>query len=324
MYVVFKYQLPFKMADKMSDAEIRKELIALGEKSIGPITDTTRPLYLKKLTRLKSENKSKSFKSRGRNKQLVTLSSDESDEDDIPETSVRSKSANKSRSLRSNTSLNLTNSSRKPSNTNKPVGTGKESVVTRRHVVKTSTVRSKNIERDETDNGDPHNSTMWDDEPLTRSAIMQTSFNSTLNRTRGFEDSIRLHDKDFGNEFSDSDREDVKPSVVSQSVNTSARLNDSSRWTPRFGNWRSRPLYKSTVQSSSRTNTYSPRLHSSFSDQTGVMGTDGFKAKDSSSSYTFSQFISAFLVVMAILFFGFLTFMYLSMQRAEDAREQGN
>ena len=308
------------MAEKMSDAEIRKELMTLGEKSIGPITDTTRPLYLKKLAKLKSENKSKSFKSRGRNRQLVTLSSDESDEDDVEETTASHKITSRSRSLRSNKSLNISSSSKRTRDTVKPTVTVKETVVTRRHTNARSV--NKPIE-DETGNGNPHNSTFYDDEPLSRSAVMQTSFNSTLNRTRGFDDSVRSYGRDFGNEFSDSDQEDDKPSLVSQSVNTSPRLNDSSRWTPRFGGLKTRPHTKSSYQSTSRTATYSPRLYSSFSDQTGIMGTDGLKSKESSYSYTFSQFISAFLVVIAICFFVFLTFMYLSMQRAEDARKQG-
>lgn len=75
------------MAEKMSDADLRKELISYGEKSIGPITDSTRPLYLKKLNRLIAEKKKKHFSEtrrtppRNPSRKLVGLSSDESGDD---------------------------------------------------------------------------------------------------------------------------------------------------------------------------------------------------------------------------------------------------
>lgn len=40
---------------KMSDAELRKELLKLGA-SVGPITNTTRSVYIKRLEKLKKEN----------------------------------------------------------------------------------------------------------------------------------------------------------------------------------------------------------------------------------------------------------------------------
>ena len=60
------------MASALSDSELRKQLIAHGQKSVGPITETTRPLYVKKLDKLIAE-KSKSDKAANRSKASTRL-----------------------------------------------------------------------------------------------------------------------------------------------------------------------------------------------------------------------------------------------------------
>ena len=72
------------MADKITDDELRKEILALGGEKIGPITSTTRSIYLKKLNQLRAKQTSAQKrpgrrKSAGRN--LGSFSSEESDED---------------------------------------------------------------------------------------------------------------------------------------------------------------------------------------------------------------------------------------------------
>ena len=69
------------MADELTDAELRKQLIAYGEKSVGPITDTTRAIYRKKLNHLKAADR-KASGGRGKaqtSSKLTVLSSDDSE-----------------------------------------------------------------------------------------------------------------------------------------------------------------------------------------------------------------------------------------------------
>ena len=69
------------MADDITDAELRKQLIAHGEKNIGPITDSTRAIYKKKLNHLKAAER-KASKGRGSaqsSRKLTALSSDDSE-----------------------------------------------------------------------------------------------------------------------------------------------------------------------------------------------------------------------------------------------------
>ncbi|KAI0213183.1 hypothetical protein LSAT2_001815 [Lamellibrachia satsuma] len=71
------------MAEQLTDKELRKELTALGDVSVGPITDTTRPLYVRKLKTLRENKKATASTSRRRfaSKKLLGFSSDESGDD---------------------------------------------------------------------------------------------------------------------------------------------------------------------------------------------------------------------------------------------------
>ena len=89
------------MADLITDAELRKQLIAHGEKSIGPITDTTRAIYRKKLNHLKAAER-KTSKGRGSaqtSSKLTALSSDDSEGEVESRTSAPAR-GRKSRSTR--------------------------------------------------------------------------------------------------------------------------------------------------------------------------------------------------------------------------------
>ena len=92
------------MADDLTDEQLRKELISLGEKSIGPITATTRSLYIKKLNHLRARRRSNA-KATGRkqtSKKLLGFSSDESEDDtDRKSTFDRSRQGGTSSSSRS-------------------------------------------------------------------------------------------------------------------------------------------------------------------------------------------------------------------------------
>ncbi len=93
------------MAENLTDEQLRRELIALGETGLGPITGSTRSIYLKKLKKLQEKGKpTKASKSRTTGKKLLGFSSDESD-DEQPSgrksgrkgrTGTRNKAANKS------------------------------------------------------------------------------------------------------------------------------------------------------------------------------------------------------------------------------------
>ena len=72
------------MADKLTDDQLRKALIELGEVNIGAVTASTRPIYLKKLNHLRARQK-QSANARGSkstNKKLLGFSSDESENDE--------------------------------------------------------------------------------------------------------------------------------------------------------------------------------------------------------------------------------------------------
>ena len=71
--------------EDLTDAELRQQLVAHGEKSIGPITDTTRAIYRKKLNHLKAAGR-KASKERNKSqsgRRLTALSSDDS-ENEVP------------------------------------------------------------------------------------------------------------------------------------------------------------------------------------------------------------------------------------------------
>ena len=67
------------MADKLTDDILKKEILALSGQTIGPITDSTRPIYVKKLNHLRAKQNATRQRSRGHN--LVGFSSEESDDD---------------------------------------------------------------------------------------------------------------------------------------------------------------------------------------------------------------------------------------------------
>ena len=71
------------MADQLSDKELRQELLGFGEKSIGPITATTRSIYVKKLNHLRARQHSQATPPARKvaSKKLLGFSSDESDDE---------------------------------------------------------------------------------------------------------------------------------------------------------------------------------------------------------------------------------------------------
>ena len=79
-----------KMAEIMTDKELREELVAFGETNLGPITGTTRALYLKKLNHYRARAKvpGKKGSSAPVSKKLLGFSSDESGDDAGPSTPV--------------------------------------------------------------------------------------------------------------------------------------------------------------------------------------------------------------------------------------------
>ena len=334
-----------KMADKMSNADLRKELIALGQKSIGPITETTRSLYLKKLNKLRSQKKTTSAVNNGPrravNKKLLGFSSDESEEEEHKETSV-SKRLTRSAQKDTSTAINKARNVPKDQALTRPLlksryNTSKlevpSSVVSNGSekgmgVLSTRNwpgLRSRNVERTE------ESSFSWsrktDNDPFADglddgTLLSMCKENDTVKSE--FSDSDREEGLDFTRtSLDDMSRSSEEPEMVSHSVNTSATLDKSVLWNTSSRN-ASGYLLNTNNRSMRSTQKAVPKLSPErYYDQTGVMGTDGFKAKEHVSAYKLPHYISTFLVIFAVLFFVLIAFMYINMHQSSENESLG-
>ena len=325
------------MAEK-SDAEIKSELISLGVSNIGPITDSTRPLYLKKLARLRAEKKtlsqstkaSPSRKSQRGNPEEPTrrtygISSDESDGDSTNIVASHSrKSVGKAqlttqskRPLRSSKgSFDSTRTFVSPPSSKGELNVTFENVATAKGKSKQkSTVRTALDESlSRTTYRSPN--TSLHDGPLMKSAYLQTSFNSTMDQTAGIDDSYLSQSRSVlhRNEFSDSDGDDTHDftSLRSQSFNSNG--------------FRSSQTRRRTTSQKSRHALSKPsyfRTRDSFLDPAGIMGTDGMKTADVKPYSKLSNYVSVVLLLMLALFFGFVFLVYTNIVLTETNRETG-
>lgn len=314
------------MAAILSDEKIKEELLSLGVKNIGPITDSTRPLYVKKLLRLKTEqqstvkdaDKKRSTRSSSKSSQprvVDTESSEESDHTPAPvtrkkaynsDTSFKAKkaTANVSLPISKSKSRNVKSPQAKVSRpSNAVAGSGNFSTF------------SPNVSRP-TANSTSY-SQLWDEsEPSMKTAHLQTSINSTVNRTF---DVTSQGDSYYRNEFSDSDQDDngvYQPGSSFRSYGVSSPGYQSTTSPPY-------PSYRQRDTSYANSSILRSRLRESFSDQTGVMDTDGYKITNNNAASKIPVYASKILILILLLFFGVLGAMYMTMQKAESNLERG-
>lgn len=237
------------MADELTDEELRKQLIAYGAKTVGPITATTRPIYLKKLNHLKVAAKkvnTSAVKSK-KGRRVLGFSSDESEDETSAEPANRSRSVGRSSRGRQNEST-VSSTTRTTRSTTKTDLDGSKSLL---GILGRRPLRSAS-------------DTNYDDSQH-KSFSMQASFASPgadtslsrlTDRGRGsrlsgafrpssrYNDDLELSDSDADHENGDGrdyhDETDLSctydsPERVSVSVNTSPRLDDSSLFNRTLG-----------------------------------------------------------------------------------------
>ena len=319
------------MAGVLNDRELRQQLQALGEKNIGPITSTTRALYVKKLDKLLGSQQ-RSGRGRTRPQQsrkLVGLSSDESEGEEEPATQV----ANRSRA-RASPGRNTRRSSR---------GTGEDTAA--EPVSRPAPRLPLRTRRSNYGTGDN-----WEPE---QSGLPGASSRGLLSRSRPPPEDDPEDEEPDGFQSSDTDGEMEQSidspssrdaSMVSRSINTSAHLNDSRFWNhssqPNSSNHdgsfsrkspgNSAPKSSSTLSNrrnqslrnrNRRSNVVYVSNHNSSSanhkDST-LLEEDkilksGFKTKEEPQSKC-SQYVSMVLVALIILFFAILTFVYMGLK----------
>ena len=267
------------MAEKLSDGELRKQLQALGE-TVGPITASTRYLYVKKLKNLSSSVKNQRSSSLTQNhgtKIKRSRSGGRSPHRQQPKTPSRNTRV-ASRAYREEDCPSELPSSPK--------------------LGKSATVSSSYYEQ-----------------PSTASINLQTSLNSTLNRSYDFNASAYgsiagkgdLSDIEYDDNAADTSTRSIGGSGDS-SVRRRERIfnNSFGKGMTSFG----RPLRS--------------RFYDSNDAQTGVMGVDGYKVKPKESVWQrVSPYVSKILLASVVIFVAFIVVSYVWMQRDEELLRKG-
>lgn len=327
------------MADK-SDADLKRELLSLGVTNIGPITDSTRPLYVKKLLRLKGEQKKNVAKvrkqspgrvhkpqdTRSKNATVVRPVHEFSSDESSSETEVSKKIPPKPRSDKKPPTVSQPKRSlRSRHSDHVEIGNASTSSKTSaRHTAKQrgSQLLNKSVSNVVTSR--TTNDSFMDEGPLMKSAYLQTSLNSTVNRTAGFDESDLSRSRSFlRSEFSDSDADDTEDFTSLRSSNVGGSFG-----LPLNGNGyqSAQSRFRSNFHKgklSSLHNSSRSRMRDSLLDQTGVMGTDGFKTTDVKADSKLPSYVSKFLVLLLVIFFGAVLLMYANIQMAETTLEKG-
>ena len=237
------------MADELTDAELRKQLIAYGEKSIGPITDTTRAIYRKKLNHLKAADR-KASRSRGKaqtSSKLTVLSSDDS-EGEVESRPSAPARGRKSRSTREKGrgSTGVPPPQPPAATVNKP--SPRRSLRSRRSFVpEPEPEQNESTEEDEEEEKPaPFSSSFFNSSssragPGMASTSLQVSMNNTLGLSRYDQpDSIEVSDSDL--DPNNDTQDDVypngpSPAKVAKSANSSPRSDDSSFFNKTWSRW---------------------------------------------------------------------------------------
>ena len=271
--------MPPKMAEKLSDGELRKQLQALGE-TVGPITASTRYLYVKKLNNLSASVKNQRSSSSTQNHGTKVK---------------RSRSGGRSphRQQPKTPSRNTRVASRTYKEEDYPSELPSSS-----KLGKSATVSSSYYEQ-----------------PSTASINLQTSLNSTFNRSYDFNASTYGSIAGKG-ELSDAEYDENAADTSTRSLGSSGD-----------GAVRRRERIFNNSFGKGMTSFGRP-LRSRFYDrneaQTGVMGVDGFKVKPKESVlHRVAPYVSKVLLASVVIFVAFIAVSYVWMQRDEELLRKG-
>ncbi len=339
------------MADELTDTELRKQLIALGEKNIGPITDTTRAIYRKKLNHLRAAER-KATRGKGRaqtSRKLVALSSDESDvEEARPSAPARGRKSRSSRGGRSGRNAPQQTAARPPA----PAPAPRRSLRGRRSVVPEPEPEDESEEEDETPTPPPPR-------PSRTSLALQVSMNNTMNYSHCDQpDSIEVSDPDSDPDLepNDHDTQDENGSPNLTQDDSSFFNRTWSKWMGNGNDSRRHPKPRSTStpeagrllrhrvslgNNTSRndglkrdgflndskhiTNNFAnnvgnhhskksrPLEQSSLLSEEESLAKHGFKTEEDPAEYSSMLYISKILVTVVVLFFLALAFGYLAL-----------
>jgi hypothetical protein len=313
------------MAETMSDKELRDELLAFGETNIGPITNTTRSLYIKKLNHYRARAKvpGKKGSSAVVSKKLLGFSSDESGDEAGP-----SRPATRRRGRPAKAAPKPTPEPRSPIPTYDDVP---------RHRTPTSVLRRRPLRplsrSAEPEDDDSLNGSMAASPPVdARSFNMQTSLNTTFTVDDTVDSSVMPSHETF--DSSDSDFDPLSPSKEDSTSSdfmfprTSTQVENNNKphgRPPPPG----RRVFPAATTSHGMSSPYPPRASDRL---TTVPLLTPTPARPSHSNHSrklpeetsTAQYISMFIVIVGILFFLGLGFTYLSMRSAAPEQDTGS
>lgn len=327
------------MAEIISDKELRQQLREYGDTNIGPITSSTRALYVKKLNHYKARNKQQSKRAASKpvRKKLLGFSSDESGDEDRASSRV----STRRRGRPAKTTAKQETPPRVPIPVNDLLSDRRSSLRRRgiRASSRTAAVdQSGNVgDDDDIENiyNPKHSFVAAAPSPANMASFnMQTSMNTTYSLLDNTQESVESppgtshhdwHAESF--ESSDSDLDPVSLDF------------DSGRMTNQMGNAASYSQYivptpetnhsshrsASTIlksyQKTDSNHTWKDKRTSTDEDN---IKQHGFKTREEPGS-KFAQYISMFLLVLAAMFFLCLAFMYLTMRsNIMDEDTEGN
>ena len=232
---------------ELSDVELRKQLIAHGEKSIGPITDSTRAIYRKKLNHLKAAERkaSKGRSSAQTSRKLTALSSDDSE----GEVESRTSAPARGRKSRSTRGKGRGSSRAQPPEPPAPAVSrpaprrllrSRGSFVPEPEPVQDGSTEEDDDEEEESSKPASFSSSIFSNSsragPSMASAGLQVSLNNTLGLSRYDQpDSIEVSDSDLDPGGNEDDYGQSSP--TSRSLNTSPRSDDDSFFNRTWSRW---------------------------------------------------------------------------------------
>ena len=232
---------------ELSDVELRKQLIAHGEKSIGPITDSTRAIYRKKLNHLKAAERkaSKGRSSAQTSRKLTALSSDDSE----GEVESRTSAPARGRKSRSTRGKGRGSSRAQPPEPAAPAVRrpaprrslrSRGSFVPDPEPVQDESTEEDDEEEEESSKPASFSSSIFSNSsragPSMASAGLQVSLNNTLGLSRYDQpDSIEVSDSDLDPGGNEDDYGQSSP--TSRSLNTSRRSDDDSFFNRTWSRW---------------------------------------------------------------------------------------
>ena len=223
------------MADELTDGELRRQLLAHGQKTVGPITETTRSIYIKKLNHLKVAAK-KATNSTGKDlpsRKLLGFSSDES-EGESGEPAGRSRSGVGRRKTSATGRAKTKTATATPSSTlgRAPLRRRSQNVPDANVSTTSAAIHARVLP----------NSSSLSDYSLRADTSRTTADGLGLGRTRStvihkepdpdrFDSSdsdVDVTNNSYGYDLDDTDMGYNPPEMVSRSINTSPGLDDSS------------------------------------------------------------------------------------------------